>query len=431
MPYPTSAQRPDLLKILEEEIAVIKSTIKPGEKVLCALSGGVDSCVVASILHEAIGDQLICVFVDHGGMRFGEAKEIKQRFTKQFGQSFIAVDASKEYLRAIKGVSDSEQLRKIIGKKFIDVFKETVDKFENIKYFAQGTILTDLDESGHGGKNKIKTHHNVDVDKFVEEKGWTLIEPLKRLRKEDVRTIGSWMNIPEEHLKRQPFPGPGNYLRVIGGSGITGKDLKKVSEFDAIVRRRLDAAKLPDAKQYFGAVAKNMKFRGDFVRGINKELIEEAKDIIGSVIHPRFFTDDLVSLAPKTKVTGIRDEARAEEPIMVVNGLSILNAALGDGKVSKDTDIKLNKIKCEIADRICAALPIGRVMYNQNMASLSNPYSFIVRAINTTNFDRAVPTYINMGLRVTIKRDLDELFGRCQSLLFDMTSKPSSTVEYR
>ncbi|MCL1785776.1 MAG: GMP synthase (glutamine-hydrolyzing), partial [Alphaproteobacteria bacterium] len=249
MNYPNQSERPELFKIMNEEIARVKATVKPGEQVLLALSGGVDSFVTAVMIHDAIGDRLKCVFVDHGGMRKGEADAIKTLFTERFGTNFIAVDASKEYLKAIRGVTDSEELRKIIGKKFIEVFAAAAGRFDNIKYFGQGTIKTDLDESGADGHKFVKTHHNTGIDALVAERGWELVEPLKRFNKEEVRTVGSWLGIPLPHLNRQPFPGPGNYLRVIGGA-VTAKDLKTVSEFDSIVRKSIEHYYLPDAKQY-------------------------------------------------------------------------------------------------------------------------------------------------------------------------------------
>ena len=426
MPYPTPMESPELFSIMNDEINAVKQAVKPGEQVLLALSGGVDSFVAAVMIHNAIGDQLRCVFVDHGGMRHGEADSIKALFAERFGKSFVAVDASKEYLKAIKGVTDSEILRKIIGKKFIDVFARVADKFDNIKYFGQGTIKTDLDESGVGDKKFIKTHHNTGIDEFIKAHGWTLVEPLKQFMKQEVRTVGSWLDIPEEHLARQPFPGPGNYLRVIGGD-VTGKDLKLASKFDAVVRNRIDAARLPDAKQYYGAMAKNVEFisfnsprMGSY--GI---YIVHAQKIIKSIAKSEQISNYSIKIAPEIKVTGIRDEARAEEPIMVIsNDVISMDAFESWNNVSHS----LYEIQCKLADAICAEMPIGRVMFTWDMpAADSSKYNFIVRAVNTLNFKEAAPTCLDIQLQQAILNE----FGRNKAIFFDMTRKPSATIEYR
>jgi len=418
MSYPAQSERPDLSAIMNEEIASVKATVKSGERVLCALSGGVDSAVVASMLHRAIGDRLVCVFVDHGGMRLGEADEIRQRFSAQFGPSFIAVDAGAEYLKDVRGVTDSEVLRKIIGQKFIDVFKQAVGKFDNIKYFAQGTILTDLNESGADGKKHIKTHHNVGIDEFVKEKGWALVEPLKRLRKQDVRTVGSWLDIPDAHLNRQPFPGPGNYLRVIGGD-ITAQDLKMVAQFDATVRKHIDAANLPDAKQYFGAMVKNARYAADA-----PEYIPQARKIVKSVTSAASYFWNDIKITPGIKVTGIRNNERAEEPIMIINNNII---QIGNVNARLAPDRALYEIQREISDRICAELPVGRVMYAWDMPADYSDYNFIVRSVDTINFDEAVPTYLGTNRQIKLMCE----YGRNRTILFDMTRKPSATIEYR
>lgn len=429
MSYQTMDERPELAKIMDEEIARIKATVKQDEQVLLALSGGVDSFVTAVMIHKAIGSRLKCVFVDHGGMRKNEADEIKKLFSERFGDAFIAIDAGTEYLDAINGIEDSEELRKIIGAKFIDVFNSVAGKMVNVRYFGQGTIKTDLDETKAG----IKTHHNTGINDLVNAKGWTLIEPLKRLMKPDVRTVGSWLGIPEEHLERQPFPGPGNYLRVVGGS-IVKEDLEKVAEFDAIVRNVLGpVAKSLGAKQYFGALLKNAIFFDGFYApdDDSKILANSAQEIASSIMHS--YDEHLdygIKIAPKVTVTCIREGRGSLEPVISINNGAVMRGIAN----LKNTDFEesnLHGMQCKLANEITSKLPIGRVMFESGQrVSMTSGDFFVVRAVGTDNFKNAVPVAIPHDLQYDIIEKLFKYAGE-QSILFDMTSKPSGTIEYR
>jgi GMP synthase (glutamine-hydrolysing) len=232
---------------IEEKIAKIRETV--GEKqVLCALSGGVDSSVVAVLIHKAIGDQLTCIFVDHGLLRKDEAEGVMKTFSEGFNMNVIKVDAKERFLGKLKGVSDPEQKRKIIGNEFIYVFDDEATKLKGIEFLAQGTLYTDIIESGTATAQTIKSHHNVGG--LPEDMQFTLIEPLSTLFKDEVRVLGSELGIPDEIVWRQPFPGPGLGIRVLGE--ISDEKLEIVRESDAILREEIKKAGLDrDIWQYF------------------------------------------------------------------------------------------------------------------------------------------------------------------------------------
>ncbi len=220
------------------------------DKVLLGLSGGVDSSVVAALLHRAIGDNLYCVFVDHGFMRKDEPRMVKDIFTQVFPVTLVAVDASDRFMDKLKGVSDPEQKRKIIGAEFVAVFRDEAKKLGHLDHFAQGTIYPDVIESGAvPGANVIKSHHNVGG--LPKELGFTsLIEPLRMLFKDEVRELGLVLGLPADMVNRQPFPGPGLAIRVIGD--LTKDKIELVRETDAILREEVAAAGLADdINQYF------------------------------------------------------------------------------------------------------------------------------------------------------------------------------------
>lgn len=219
-----------------------------GKKVLCAFSGGVDSAVTAALIHKAAPDSLICVFIDHGLIRKGEVDEIDRVFRKQLGMNLTIVDASKRFLSALKYVTDPERKRKIIGEEFIRSFEAQAKKIGKVHFLAQGTIKTDVTESGVGSK-LIKSHHNVGglpgVIDFEE-----IIEPLRTLYKDEVRAVGLELGLPKEVVFRQPFPGPGLGIRVIGA--ITREKLDIVRDADYIFREEIAKAGLSnDIWQYF------------------------------------------------------------------------------------------------------------------------------------------------------------------------------------
>ena len=225
---------------IKDEIARIKKQVGKG-KVLCALSGGVDSSVAAIMMHKAIGKQLVSVYVDHGLQKLGETERVRKIFGKKFGKNLIIVDAKKLFLNKLKGVTEPEQKRKIIGHTFIDVFEKEAKKVKNIDFLLQGTIYPDVIESAKIGKAvTIKSHHNVGG--LPEKMKMKLVEPLKSLFKDEVRQLGRELGIPDEIIDRQPFPGPGLAIRTLGE--ITEEKLRIVKEADAIVDQEIRKAGL-------------------------------------------------------------------------------------------------------------------------------------------------------------------------------------------
>lgn len=218
------------------------------QKVLCALSGGVDSSVVAALIHKAVGDQLTCMFVDHGLLRKGEAESVMKTFGEHFQMNVVKIDAKDRFLKKLAGVTDPEQKRKIIGNEFIRVFEEESAKFGDHRFLGQGTLYTDIIESGTDTAHTIKSHHNVGG--LPEDMKMELIEPLNTLFKDEVRKVGKELGLPDEIVWRQPFPGPGLGIRVIGE--VTEHKLNIVRESDAILREEIKKAGLDrDIWQYF------------------------------------------------------------------------------------------------------------------------------------------------------------------------------------
>ena len=237
---------------IDEQVELIKKQVGDG-KVLLALSGGVDSSVVAALLIKAIGKNLVCVHVNHGLLRKGEPEQVIKVFKEELGATLIYVDAVDRFLDKLAGVDDPETKRKIIGKEFIDVFAEEAKKIEGIKFLAQGTIYPDILES-----KGIKAHHNVGG--LPEELNFELVEPVKLLFKDEVRVVGKELGLPDSMVYRQPFPGPGLGVRCVGA--ITRDRLEAVRESDAILREEFAKNGLAGKVWQYFTVVPDMKSVG-------------------------------------------------------------------------------------------------------------------------------------------------------------------------
>lgn len=309
--------------IIDEQTAKIREQVgKDG--VLLGLSGGVDSSVAALLLHEAIGDQLTCVFVDTGLLRLHEAEQVKTIFEKHFGIHLICVDASKAFYAALEGVDDPEAKRKIIGKKFIDVFDAEAEKIKNVKWLAQGTIYSDVIESAAtktGKAHLIKSHHNVGG--LPDDMNLRLLEPLRELFKDEVRKVGVELGLPYELVNRHPFPGPGLGVRVLGE--VKPEYVEKLRLADAILTEELYksdlyykvsqafAVYLPiksvgvvgDARQYEHVIALRMVETSDFMTAhwarVPYEFLEKVSSrIVNEVKGISRVTYDITSKPPAT-----------------------------------------------------------------------------------------------------------------------------------
>ncbi len=291
---------------IDEAVEAMRAQVGNG-KVLLALSGGVDSSVVAALLIKAIGDQLVCVHVNHGLMRKGESEQVIEVFQKQLGANLIFVDATDRFLNKLLGVADPEAKRHIIGEEFIDVFAEEAMKLEGISFLGQGTIYPDILESEAG----VKAHHNVGG--LPEDLKFELVEPVKLLFKDEVRVVGRELGLPASMVDRQPFPGPGLGVRCLGA--ITRDRLAALREADAIVREEIDAAGI-DVWQYFCVV-------------------------------------------PDMRATGVRDDKRAFEwPVIIrcINTVDVMTATV--------PQLDWVLLEC-MRDRILAEVPgVCRVCYD-------------------------------------------------------------------
>jgi GMP synthase (glutamine-hydrolysing) len=227
---------------IEQTVRRVREQVQAG-KVICGLSGGVDSSVVAAILHKALGDRLVCIFVDNGLLRKNERELVESTFRDHFKINLITHDATEHFLRELKGVTDPQQKRRIIGREFIEAFKREAKGIEGARFLAQGTLYPDVIESGHGYAGtaaNIKLHHNVGG--LPEQLGFELVEPLRELFKDEVRRVGEMLGLPENIVWRHPFPGPGLAVRVVGD--VTPERLRILRDADEIVLEELVANNL-------------------------------------------------------------------------------------------------------------------------------------------------------------------------------------------
>ncbi len=294
-------------KFIAEQVEAVRAQVGD-KKVLLALSGGVDSSVVAALLIKAIGKQLVCVHVNHGLMRKGESEQVIEVFGKQMDANLIYVDATERFLTKLEGVSDPETKRKIIGGEFIEVFNEEARKQEGISFLAQGTIYPDILES-----DGVKAHHNVGG--LPEDMKFELVEPVRLLFKDEVRVVGAALGLPDSMVNRQPFPGPGLGVRCTGA--ITRDRLEALRESDAILREEFDKA------------------------GLTKKVWQ-------------FFT-----VVPDFRSTGVRDGKRAWDWPVIIRAVNTVDAM---SATVPELDWAVLK---KITDRILAEVPgVCRVLYD-------------------------------------------------------------------
>ena len=304
----------NMTNFVNDQVELIRRQVGD-RKVLLALSGGVDSSVVAALLLKAIGENLVCVHVNHGLMRKGESENVVEVFRNQLCANLVYVDATERFLGKLEGVEDPEQKRKIIGSEFIRVFEEEARKLEGIDFLGQGTIYPDIVESGTKTAKMVKSHHNVGG--LPEDMQFELVEPLRQLFKDEVRACGLELGLPYEMVYRQPFPGPGLGVRVLGA--ITRERLEAVRESDAILREEFAKA------------------------GLDKKVWQ-------------YFT-----VVPDFKSVGVRDNARSYEYPVIIRAVNTVDAMTATiERIDWD-------ILCRITDRILAEVKnVNRVCYDMS-----------------------------------------------------------------
>lgn len=307
----------NMRSFIQTESERINKLVGKDDQVLCALSGGVDSAVTAAIIAKTIGSHLTCLFVNHGLLRKNEANQVIATFKNKFEVNFIAIDASKLFLSRLKQITNPERKRKIIGKEFINIFQEQLKKIKNLKWLAQGTLYTDIIESGTKTANKIKSHHNVGgIPKNMKLK---LLEPLSTLFKDEVRVLGKELGLPDNIINRQPFPGPGLAIRIVGE--ITAEKLNIVREADWILHDEIKKHNLNDKIWQYFAVLPNVRTVG--VKGDQRSY------------------DHVVAIRAVTSRDGMTaDYAKIPYDVLDIISNRIVNEVKGVGRVVYDITSK-------------------------------------------------------------------------------------------
>lgn len=291
---------------IEDQVEQIRRQVGD-ERVLLALSGGVDSSVVAALLIRAIGDRLTCIHVNHGLLRKGESEQVIQVFRERMGATLIYVDAVDRFLGKLEGVADPERKRKIIGAEFIRVFDEAASRLEGIRFLAQGTIYPDIVESGTRTAKAIKAHHNVGG--LPDDLAFELVEPIRTLYKDEVRACGTALGLPDDMVHRQPFPGPGLGVRCLGA--ITRDRLEAVRESDAILREEFRRAGLEGQVWQYFTLVPDLRSVGirDHARTFEYPVILRAVHtvdaITATVAHPDWAVLDRITARIITEVPGV------------------------------------------------------------------------------------------------------------------------------
>jgi GMP synthase (glutamine-hydrolysing) len=304
---------------IDSTVTGLRERVGSGEKVLCALSGGVDSAVAAVLTHRAIGDQLVCVFVDNGVLRAGEFERVQYAMRDRLGLNLLAIDARDRFISLLEGVTDPEQKRKIIGRTFIEVFEEQAHQIQNVKHLVQGTLYPDVIESVSvkGPSAVIKPHHNVGG--LPERMKLNLLEPLRELFKDEVRRVGASLDMPSDILGRQPFPGPGLAVRCLGE--VTAERLEVLRGADEIVEEEIRAAGLYDS--LWQAFAVLLPVRSVGVMGDNRTYEETC------VVRAVTSTDAMTA-----------DWARLPHDLLARMSTRIINEVRGINRVAYDISSK-------------------------------------------------------------------------------------------
>jgi GMP synthase (glutamine-hydrolysing) len=381
-------------EFVDEKIEEIKNVINE-EKSLIAVSGGVDSTVCAVLTHKAIYENLQCIFIDTGFMRLGEPEKVKS-FFKELDLPFKIVDAKERFLELLKGLEDAEEKRKVFRQTFYDVFSESA-KEEGCKFLVQGTIAPDWIET----KGGIKTQHNIleqvginPVEKF----GFQVIEPIAYLYKDQVREVAKFLGVKTDASQRQPFPGPGLLVRIIGE--VTKEKLDIEKKANEIVERNIEGS------QYFAAI-------------IDDEEVEDENNI--NELTSDFFGVDRVKVkVPRNLVTGVKGDLRAYKK------LAALTIRLNSG-LFKPTVEKLVQLQVNI---ISENPEFTRVAYNITEKPRKGNYIILVRSITTRDYMTAKVTEIPWEM---LEKTAEEIMKKCKEVsevYYDVTPKPPSTIEY-